>query len=76
VHYNPNLPADQLAQLRAYVSDKASGKVVGGPDPAQTAPVKAVHAYRTELVCSTFDLTAVQEFSKTWFADPRSKSAG
>jgi hydrogenase/urease accessory protein HupE len=76
VHYNPNLPADQLAQLRAYVSDKASGKVVGGPDPAQTEPVKAVHAYRAELVCSAFDLTAVREFSKTWFADPRSKSAG
>jgi hydrogenase/urease accessory protein HupE len=75
VHYNPNLPADQLAQLRAYVNDKASGKVVGGPDPAQTEPVKAVHAYRTELVCSAFDLGAVQEFSKTWFADPRSKSA-
>jgi hydrogenase/urease accessory protein HupE len=76
VHYNPNLPADQLAQLRAYVTDKASGKVVGGPDPAQTEPVKAVHAYRTELVCSAFDLPAVQEFSKTWFTDPRSKSAG
>jgi hydrogenase/urease accessory protein HupE len=76
VHYNPNLPADQLDQLRAYVTDKASGKVVGGPDPAQSEPVKAVHAYRTELVCSAFDLGAVQEFSKIWFADPRSKSAG
>jgi hydrogenase/urease accessory protein HupE len=76
VHYRPDLPADQLAQLRAYVNDKSSGKVVGGPDPAQTEPVKAVHAYRTELVCSAFDLPAVQEFSKAWFADPRSKSAG
>lgn len=76
VHYHPSLPADQLAQLRTYVTDKTSGKVVGGPDPAQTEPVKVVHAYRTEMICTAFDLPAIQNFSKTWFADPRSKSAG
>jgi hypothetical protein len=50
--------------------------VVGGADPQQAEPVKAVHAYRSELVCPNFDLAAVREFSKTWFADPRSRSAG
>jgi hydrogenase/urease accessory protein HupE len=76
VHYNPALPADQLAALRAYVMDEAPGMVVGGPDPNQAEPVRAVHAYRTELVCSTFDLTAVREFSRSWFADPRSRAPG
>ena len=73
VHYNPGLPADQLAQLRTFVTDPASGRVVGGPDPAQTQPVKAVHAFRTELSCSGFDLPALKEFAAGWFTDPRSK---
>jgi hydrogenase/urease accessory protein HupE len=76
VHYHPTLPADQLAQLRTFVTDKTSGKVVGGADPAQTEPVKVVHAYRTELVCTAFDMGAVREFAKGWFADPRSRTGG
>ena len=31
---NPALPADQLAQLRTFVTDPASSRVVGGPDLA------------------------------------------
>lgn len=76
VHYHPALPADQLAQLRAYVTDKASGRVVGGSAPDQSEPVRVVHAFRTELVCASFDLPAIQQFGKDWFADPRSKPAG
>ena len=75
VHYNPSLPADQLAQLRAFVTDPASGRVVGGPEPTLTQPIKAVHAYQTELVCTGFDLSALRQFTTAWFADPRSKPA-
>jgi hypothetical protein len=54
VQYNPGLPVDQLGQLRTFVSDPGSGRVVSGPDPAQAEPIKAVHAYQTELICSSY----------------------
>jgi hydrogenase/urease accessory protein HupE len=76
VHYAPTLAADQLAQLRAFVTDPASGRVVGGPAAGQAQPVRAVHAYQSELVCSSFDMDGLRKFTKDWFADPRSKSAG
>jgi hypothetical protein len=76
VHYHPGLPADQLAQLRTDVTDPASGRIVGGPEPAQAEPVKAVHAYQTELVCSSFDLAAVQQFAAGWFAGPPVEAGG
>jgi hydrogenase/urease accessory protein HupE len=74
VHYQPGLPADQLGQLRAFVTNPASGRVVGA---AQDQPevFKAVHAYTT-LTCTAFDLPALQTFARAWFADPRSKPAG
>lgn len=72
VRYHPGLPAEQLAQLRGYVSDPASGRVTGGADPQQSEPVKVVHAYNT-LVCTSFDLPAVKTFITGWFDDPRSK---
>ena len=72
VNYRPDLPADQLAQLRAFVTDPTAGRVVGGPDPGQTEAVKAVHAYRT-AACDTVDIDAVRQFTRDWFADPRSR---
>ncbi|WP_433375783.1 HupE/UreJ family protein [Actinoplanes sp. CA-142083] len=75
VHYAPNLPAEQLDQLRAFVTDPASGRVVGGPAAGQTQPVKAVHAFQTQLACTSFDLAALRQFAADWFADPRSKPA-
>jgi hydrogenase/urease accessory protein HupE len=73
VHYPPALPADQLAQLRTFVTDPASGRVVGA---AQQQPevLKAVNAYTT-LTCTAFDMPALETFVKDWFADPRSKPA-
>jgi hypothetical protein len=64
VDYQPALPVDQLAELRAFVTDPASGRVVGGPAAAHAQPVKAVHAYRTELLCTTFDLDAFRNFRR------------
>lgn len=73
VHYPPALPADQLIQLRAFVTDPASGRVVGA---AQEQPevLKAVNAYTT-LTCTAFDMRALGTFVDGWFADPRSKPA-
>ncbi|MCO1598221.1 HupE/UreJ family protein [Micromonospora sp. RHAY321] len=72
VNYRPDLPTDQLAQLRAFVTDPTAGRVVGGPAPGQTEAVKAVHAYGT-AACDTVDVDAVRQFTRDWFADPRSK---
>ncbi|MEV1142234.1 HupE/UreJ family protein [Micromonospora sp. NPDC049799] len=55
VTYRPDLPADQLAQVRAFVTDPTAGRVVGGPAPDQAEAVKAVHAYRT-AACDRVDV--------------------
>ncbi|MEN3615729.1 HupE/UreJ family protein [Plantactinospora sp. ZYX-F-223] len=72
VHYQPDLPADQLAQVRAFVTDSTNGKVVGGPATGQAEMLKAVHAYNT-ITCTSLDLPALKQFTTGWFADPRSK---
>ncbi|SCL19702.1 Protein of unknown function [Micromonospora rhizosphaerae] len=72
VNYRPDLTAEQVAQVRAFVTDYVSGRVVGGPAPGQSEAVKAVHAYRT-VACDTVDIDAVRQFTRDWFADPRSK---
>jgi len=73
VHYPQALPADQLAELRAFVTGPDGNKVVAGAFPEQAEPLKAVNAYTT-LVCGQFDLTALREFKQTWAADPRSRA--
>ncbi|WP_280840557.1 HupE/UreJ family protein [Micromonospora sp. A200] len=72
VTYRPDLPAEQLAQVRAFVTDSAAGRVVGGAAPDQAEAVKAVHAYRT-IACDAVAVDAVRGFTREWFADPRSK---
>ncbi|MGN9803060.1 HupE/UreJ family protein [Micromonospora sp. L32] len=72
VTYRPDLPAEQLAQVRAFVTDSTAGRVVGGAAPDQAEAVKAVHAYRT-IACDAVDVDAVRGFTREWFADPRSK---
>lgn len=62
VHYQPQLPGDQLAQL------------LGASDAGQPEQLKAVNAYTT-LVCDSFDLDALRQFTRGWFDDPRSESA-
>jgi hypothetical protein len=74
VHYQPQLADDQLAELRGFVTDPASGRVVGAADPAQPEQLKAVNAYTT-LVCDSFDLEALRQFTRGWFDDPRSEPA-
>ncbi|WP_346539019.1 HupE/UreJ family protein [Micromonospora sp. DPT] len=74
VNYRPDLTTEQLAQVRALVTDPAAGRIVGGPAPGQTEAVKAVHAYRT-ATCNAVDIDAVRQFTRDWFADPRSKPA-
>ncbi|MGW7440163.1 HupE/UreJ family protein [Streptomyces sp. NPDC054849] len=72
VQYRPQLPAAELDALRTYVTDPLSGRVVGGPAPAQKEAFKAVNAYRT-LSCKEFDLDALKKFTLDWWADPRSR---
>lgn len=74
VNYRPDLTTEQLAQVRALVTDPAAGRIVGGPAPDQTEAVKAVHAYRT-ATCNAVDIDAIRQFTRDWFADPRSKPA-
>ncbi|MBO4204793.1 HupE/UreJ family protein [Micromonospora echinofusca] len=72
VTYRPDLAADQLAQVRTFVTDPAVGRVVGGPVPGQTKALKAVHAYQT-AGCGAVDIDAVGRFTRGWFADPHSQ---
>ncbi|MBQ1038121.1 HupE/UreJ family protein [Micromonospora sp. C81] len=72
VNYRPDLPAEQLAQVRAFVTDPTAGKVVGGPATGQTEAVKAVHVYGT-VACQVVNAGALREFARDWFSDPRSK---
>ncbi|WP_158289921.1 HupE/UreJ family protein [Micromonospora sp. S4605] len=74
VTYRPDLPAEQLAQVRTFVTDPTAGRVVGGSATDQSEAVKAVHAYQT-IACDTVDVDAVRQFTQDWFADPRSKPA-
>ncbi|GAA3233654.1 HupE/UreJ family protein [Dactylosporangium siamense] len=74
VQYQPALPAEQLAELRTYITGPAGGKVSAGPRPDQAALLTATHV-RGTLTCSAYDLPALQQFVKAWFADPRSKTA-
>ncbi|MCW2638499.1 MAG: Hydrogenase/urease accessory protein HupE [Dactylosporangium sp.] len=71
VHYQASLPADQVDQLRAYVTDSSAGKVVGAPASGQAEAVKAVHAYDT-LLCGKLDVPALKHFADDWLTDPRS----
>ncbi|NJP30419.1 HupE/UreJ family protein [Micromonospora thermarum] len=72
VTYRPDLPAEQVSQLRGFVTDPAAGRVVGGSAAEQGEVVKAVHAYRT-LTCDTVDPDALAQFTRDWFDDPRSR---
>jgi hypothetical protein len=72
VHYPPELAADQLTQLRTFVTSAEGTRVVGGPTPGQGAPLKAVNAYET-LTCTEFDLPSLRNFATAWFNDPRSQ---
>ncbi|MEV6524545.1 HupE/UreJ family protein [Longispora sp. NPDC051575] len=72
VQYRPDLPAGDVDSLRGHITDPGSGRIVAGPAPQQKEALKAVHAYNT-LTCSSYDLPALKEFSRAWFADPRSK---
>jgi hypothetical protein len=72
VQYGRSVPADQLDELRAFVTSPEGTRVVGGPVPDQTQPVKALTAYET-LTCDSFDPAAVRQFATDWFNDPRSQ---
>jgi hydrogenase/urease accessory protein HupE len=73
VWYQPALPADQVTQLREFVTGPEGVRVVGGPMPEQTEPVKLFQRYKT-LACTSFDLPAMKQFTKAWFEDPRSRT--
>ncbi|WP_238012121.1 HupE/UreJ family protein [Dactylosporangium sp. AC04546] len=74
VQYQPTLPVGQVDELRTFITSKEGNKVTAGPRPDQTALLTATHV-RGTLTCTAFDLPALQQFVRTWFADPRSKTA-
>ncbi|MEO3788501.1 HupE/UreJ family protein [Actinocorallia sp. B10E7] len=62
IHYRPDLAADQLTQLRDFVT--GNDVLVGGPAPGQAEALKAVGISET-LVCTALDLDALAEFANT-----------
>lgn len=74
VQYQPTLPTEQVAELRTFITSKEGNKVSAGARPDQLAVLTATHV-RGTLTCTVFDLPALREFTKAWFADPRSKTA-
>lgn len=75
VRYSPALPAPQLAQLREFVTGPEGRRVVAGAVTGQTDVLNATHAYKT-ITCQEFDVIALKNFTKAWFADPRSRTRG
>jgi hypothetical protein len=73
VQYRPALPAEQVAELRTFVTGTEGNKVAAGPRPEQAALLTATHVGAT-LTCTAFDLPALREFVRAWFNDPRSKT--
>lgn len=73
VSYPANLPTTDVTALREYIVGPEGNKVVGGAAPAQAEKLKATNAYDT-LKCTEFDMAALKQFSKGWFADPRSRT--
>ena len=67
IRYRPNLPADQVDELRRWIegTDRA---IVAAADPKQTEPVVAKTALRI-ATCGSYDLAAVQKFADEWFAE-------
>lgn len=68
-----SLTSTQTDELRAYIDQPR--KVLAAAIADQREGVRAVNAYE-QLTCETFDLDAIDRFTKDWFADPRSRSAG
>ncbi|MEO3786739.1 HupE/UreJ family protein [Actinocorallia sp. B10E7] len=66
VHYRPDLPADQLAALRAFVT--GDERVVAGPAPGQREAFKAVNLFQT-LLCDDFDLETARRFTDDWLPE-------
>jgi hypothetical protein len=74
VHYPTTLPADQVAELEAFVGSPEGTRVVTGASADLPGKAKVLNAYDT-MTCAEFDLEAVKAFTKRWFADPRSRTA-
>lgn len=67
VRYRPEIPREQVDELRAFVDDPASREyVIGAPDPEQEEPPRAVAALRT-LSCTEVDLDGLATFRDDWF---------
>lgn len=73
VHYPPTLPAEQLTELRGFVTGPEGNRVMAGAKPGQTEQLKAINAFET-MNCADFDLAALKKFTDRWFADPRSRT--
>ncbi|GAA0736885.1 HupE/UreJ family protein [Dactylosporangium roseum] len=73
VQYQPTLPTDQLDALRAFIIGKDGARVAGGARTDLGPVLTATHRLQT-LTCTGFDLAALQDFTKQWFADARSRT--
>jgi len=66
VYYRPDLPADQLSALRAFVT--GDERVVAGPAPEQREAFKALNLFQT-LLCDDLDLETARKFTDNWLPD-------
>jgi hypothetical protein len=64
VTYRPDIPAADLARLRAEVENQPKA-AIAGPDPEQSAPLVATTA-RTRLTCSKVDVPAYLKYRDAW----------
>lgn len=74
VRYAPDLPDQQVTELRTII-DAKNPSVVAGEDTEQAEPLKAYTAFR-ELTCERFDAGALQKFTSTWQADLKAGKFG
>jgi hydrogenase/urease accessory protein HupE len=72
VRYRPDLPAEALAELRAFVG--ANNQIVAAPASGPAAGLRATTAYR-ELTCDGPDVAAVQQFTQQWLTDVQTGNA-
>jgi hypothetical protein len=71
VRYAADLPPEQLAELRAFVTGRDGNKVVAGAATAQAGALQASNSAQV-MDCKDFELPALKRFVARWKEDPRS----
>ena len=65
VLYPPDLPAQEVSDLRDYVVGHDQQGVLAGPHPDDAEKIEAL-TFEQRLTCESFDLPVLRDFSDTW----------